>query len=257
MPYYGVKKGRKPGVYESWAECQEQVKGFSGAEYQKFAGKKDAHMFVYGFCSDKPLIRDEFEALAYAQPLTINESNDVIVVDPDKEYVASSKERDPEHKLNPAFTSDFNSAKKEVSLYTDGACSGNPGKGGFGYVIVINDVLVLQSSGAQLSTTNNRMELTAVLEGLYVIPNDYSVVVYTDSAYIVNAFEKDWISGWKRRGWIKSDGAPVANRELWEDLLLKIDQHKSVRFVWVKGHNENKYNEICDRLATKAIRDLG
>ncbi len=144
----------------------------------------------------------------------------------------------------------------EIALYTDGACSGNPGKGGYGYAVVINDTLSLNGSGGMLATTNNQMELTAVIEGLKVIPNEYPVVVYTDSSYVVNAFEKGWIAGWRKRNWLKADGEPVANRELWEGLLSAMDAHPPVRFVWLKGHAGNPYNEMCDRLAVDAIRSL-
>lgn len=142
----------------------------------------------------------------------------------------------------------------EIALYTDGACSGNPGPGGYGYALVINNTLSLQGSGGLLSTTNNQMELMAVIEGLKEVPKDYSVVVYSDSAYVVNAFTKDWISGWINRNWQKRNGDMVANRELWENLLAAIDLHPSVRFIWVKGHAGNPYNELCDRLAVNAIQ---
>lgn len=143
-----------------------------------------------------------------------------------------------------------------VDLYADGACSGNPGPGGYGYAVVINDTVSLKGSGGLLATTNNQMELTAIIEGLKVIPNHYSVSVYSDSSYVVNAFTKNWISGWRRRNWVKSDGNPVANRELWEELIALISLRPSVKFVWVKGHAGNQYNEMCDRLAVKAISAL-
>lgn len=144
----------------------------------------------------------------------------------------------------------------EIALYTDGACSGNPGPGGYGYVVVINDIISLKGSGGLLATTNNQMELTAVIEGLKVIPSDYSVVVYSDSSYVVNAFTKNWLAAWQKRSWAKSDGSPVANRELWEKLADLIAVRPSVRFVWIKGHADNKYNNLCDSLAVKAINTL-
>lgn len=247
MPFYGVKKGRVCGVYTSWEECKEQVDGFPNAEYKKFAHKKDAHMFVYGrLLGGQALTRDEFEALSYAQPFTEKENSDVIIIDPDEEY----------KKIAPDLKGEIVETHNDVSLYTDGACSGNPGKGGYGYAVVINGTLSLKGSGGMLATTNNQMELKAVIEGLKVVPDNYSVTVYSDSSYVVNAFEKNWLSGWRKRNWVKSDGQPVANRELWEELLADVSSRPSVHFVWVKGHAGNQYNELCDRLAVKAIQDL-
>ena len=100
------------------------------------------------------------------------------------------------------------------------------------------------------------MELSAVIEGLRAVSGVQSVIVYSDSSYVVNAFEQHWIDGWKRRNWVKSDGSQVLNRELWEQLLSVMTEHKEVKFVWVKGHAGNKYNELCDKLAIEAIRHL-
>ena len=148
------------------------------------------------------------------------------------------------------------SSAPRVTLFTDGACAGNPGKGGWGYAVVINDKLVLTGSGGLLATTNNQMELTAVIEGLKVIPKNYSVTVYSDSSYVVNAFNKNWIDGWRCRNWLTPTKEPVANRELWELLIETTSSLVSVQFVWVKGHAGNKYNELCDRLAVDAIHNI-
>ena len=137
---------------------------------------------------------------------------------------------------------------KKVTLYTDGACSGNPGKGGWGAVLIYGES-EKQMSGVAEETTNNQMELTAVIEGLKALKEPCEVLVYSDSAYVVNAFNQNWIDGWINNNWRNSKKDLVANRELWEELidLTKIHQ---VTFNKVKGHAGDKYNEICDSLAT-------
>ena len=137
---------------------------------------------------------------------------------------------------------------KKVTLYTDGACSGNPGKGGWGAVLLFGQ-FEKQMSGVNELTTNNQMELTAVIEGLKALKEPCEVLVYSDSAYVVNAFNNDWISGWQQNNWRNSKKDPVANRELWEELIELTKIHK-VTFNKVKGHAGDKYNEICDSLAT-------
>lgn len=137
---------------------------------------------------------------------------------------------------------------KKVTLYTDGACSGNPGKGGWGCVLIYGEV-EKQMSGVAEVTTNNQMELTAVIEGLKALKEPCEVLVYSDSAYVVNAFNQNWIDGWINNNWRNSKKDPVANRELWEELISLTQTHK-VTFNKVKGHAGDKYNEICDSLAT-------
>ena len=138
--------------------------------------------------------------------------------------------------------------KKNVTLYTDGACSGNPGRGGWGAVLLFGK-FEKQMSGMKEITTNNQMELTAVIEGLKALKEPCSVMVYSDSAYVVNAFNNNWIEGWVNNNWRNSKKEPVANRELWEELIELTKVHE-VTFNKVKGHAGDKYNEICDSLAT-------
>lgn len=133
---------------------------------------------------------------------------------------------------------------KEVQIYTDGACRGNPGHGGWGTILVYGKH-ERELSGGERETTNNRMELTAVIEGLSALKYPCKVTVYSDSKYVVEAFLSDWISGWKKSGWKKG----LKNPDLWERLYGLTEIH-DVSFVWVKGHNGHDYNERCDRLAT-------
>lgn len=136
---------------------------------------------------------------------------------------------------------------KKIDIYTDGACSGNPGKGGWGAVLVYNGV-EKELSGGEDNTTNNRMELTAVISALNALKEPCEVTLTTDSKYVCDAVEKGWVYGWKKNGWKKADKKPALNVDLWEKLLPLLERHR-VSFVWVKGHNGHPYNERCDALA--------
>ncbi len=143
---------------------------------------------------------------------------------------------------------------KKVILYTDGACSGNPGVGGWGAVLMFKGA-EKRISGAEESTTNNRMEMTAVIEGLKCLKEPCEVEVYSDSAYTVNAFQNGWIYGWEQNGFKKADNKPVLNEDLWRVLLELTRVHK-VKFIKVKGHADNEYNNLCDKLATTAVKNF-
>lgn len=143
---------------------------------------------------------------------------------------------------------------KKVILYTDGACSGNPGMGGWGAVLLYNGH-EKRISGAEPETTNNRMEIYAVIMGLECLKEPCEVTVYSDSAYTVNAFSNGWVFEWEKNSWRKSDNKPVLNLDLWQR-LLELTRVNKVQFVKVKGHADNEYNNICDKLATEAIKNL-
>ncbi len=143
---------------------------------------------------------------------------------------------------------------KQVTLYTDGACSGNPGAGGYGAILIFKGI-ERELSGGEPSTTNNRMEIYAVIAGLEKLKEHCDVTVYSDSAYTVNAFNEGWIYGWMKNGWKKADGKAVLNAELWKRLYALTQQH-TVRFVKVKGHADNEYNNRCDALAREAIKKM-
>ena len=139
---------------------------------------------------------------------------------------------------------------KTVTIYTDGACSGNPGPGGWCAILEYQGREKMISGGEE-STTNNRMELMAVIVALEALNRPCDVEVHSDSQYVVNAFNKHWIDGWKKRGWKTANKQPVKNRDLWERLLTAKSKHK-VEFIWVKGHAGHELNERCDELATTA-----
>ena len=135
-----------------------------------------------------------------------------------------------------------------VDLYTDGACRGNPGRGGWGAILVYGGH-EKELSGGEAMTTNNRMELTAAIEGLRALKYPCDVTLCSDSKYLVDAIQKNWLRSWKARGWKKADGSKVLNVDLWERLEEELARH-TVSFVWVRGHNGHDYNERCDELAT-------
>ena len=148
----------------------------------------------------------------------------------------------------------------EVTIYTDGAARGNPdGPGGYGAVLLYTDPSGKQYrkelSEGFAKTTNNRMELMAVIAALETLKRPCDVTLYSDSKYVTDAFNQHWIDGWRKRGWTKADRKPVLNRDLWERLLAAAASHR-IRWVWVRGHNGNRENERCDALATTAADAL-
>ena len=136
---------------------------------------------------------------------------------------------------------------RKVEIYTDGACSGNPGAGGWGTILVYNGH-EKELSGGEANTTNNRMEMTAVIEGLKALKEPCEVTLTSDSQYVCNAITKGWAKSWQKNNWVKSDKTQAKNPDLWEEILKLLAIHK-VNIVWVRGHNGHPYNERCDQLA--------
>lgn len=146
----------------------------------------------------------------------------------------------------PLFPTKENNMK-QVTIYTDGACSGNPGPGGWGAILMYGEHKK-ELSGGDEQTTNNRMELTAVIEALRCLNQPCAVDLWSDSKYVIDGLEKGWAKSWQRRGWVKSDKKPALNPDLWEELLHLTELH-TLRYHWVKGHAENPYNNRCDEMA--------
>ena len=140
---------------------------------------------------------------------------------------------------------------KSLDIYTDGACSGNPGPGGYGVVMLYKGLRKELSEGFK-KTTNNRMEALAVIKGLEALKEPCQVTLYSDSKYVVDAVTKRWVHKWKANNWVKADKKKALNTDLWERMLELLDKHKVI-FVWVKGHADNVENERCDFLARQAI----
>jgi len=145
---------------------------------------------------------------------------------------------------------------KHVDIYTDGACKGNPGPGGYGTILVFGSI-EKELSGGDPDTTNNRMELMAVIAGFEVLKEPCDVTLYTDSKYVADSILKGWAKSWRKNGWRKGDKSPALNVDLWERLLNLLENH-TVNIVWVKGHAGHEYNERCDVLAVEqSTRDYG
>jgi ribonuclease HI len=143
---------------------------------------------------------------------------------------------------------------KRISIYTDGACSENPGPGGWGLILIYRGH-EKELSGSEENTTNNRMEMTAAIKGLEALKESCMVDIYSDSAYLVNAFNEKWIDNWANNSWMNSKKEEVANRDLWQKLLKLTLIHK-VNWIKVKGHSDNEYNNRCDKLAVEEVKKL-
>ena len=143
---------------------------------------------------------------------------------------------------------------KTVTIYTDGACSGNPGPGGWGAILEYMGH-EKELSGGERNTTNNRMELTAVIRALQALKEPCTVELYSDSKYVIDALQKGWAASWRKKGWIKSDKKPALNPDLWETLLNLVQTH-DVHYHWVKGHASNPKNNRCDELAVAEWKRL-
>ncbi len=141
---------------------------------------------------------------------------------------------------------------KEVFIYSDGACSGNPGPGGWGAILRYGDHCK-EISGGEAATTNNRMELTAVLQAMSLLKEPCRVHLVSDSKYVLDALQKGWVWGWQKRGWVKSDKKPALNVDLWQQLLPLVEKHEMV-YQWIRGHNGHPENERCDAMAVAESR---
>jgi ribonuclease HI len=225
MTYYAVATGRTTGIFTTWPEAKAQVERFPGAVYKSFKTREQAEAFL----TDPALGTGTKKTTARQKPRNNGPE------DPDNGW--------------PEGT---------IVVYTDGSAIGNPGPGGYGVVIREHpDGQALELSGSYGHTTNNRMEMTAVIKALQALQGtDSPVVVHSDSRYVVDALTKGWAAGWEKRGWKRSNGQPALNPDLWEQLLPLV-QSLNVRFVWVRGHSGNPLNERCDELANTAARQQG
>lgn len=141
---------------------------------------------------------------------------------------------------------------KEVTIYTDGACSGNPGPGGWGAVLLYGDS-IKELSGGEALTTNQKMELEAAIRALQALKEPCRVKLYSDSAYLINGFKQKWYVNWEKNGWLNSKKEPVANKELWQE-LIKLSRFHQIEWLKVKGHAGDKWNERCDELARSGVK---
>lgn len=223
--FYAVRLGHKPGIYPTWEECRMQVDGFSNAAYKSFSTRKDAEDYLNGHT--QPELRSR-EPVEKETPATMTQTLPVSAHD--------------------------DSSLKRVVIYTDGACTGNPGPGGYGVVMIHGKERKELSAGFRL-TTNNRMEIMGCIAGLRALKTQCDVTIYSDSKYVVNTMTKSWALKWRRRGWKRKcengELKDALNADLWAQMLDLCDRHR-VRFNWVRGHSGNEGNERCDQLARAA-----
>ena len=222
--YYAVAVGRATGIFTQWfgeGGAEKLVRGYAGAVYKGFPTMDEARAFIKANEGKKRKPRSTA---------------------PGKSAVRT-KSRTESHKPGPV-------KQGQIVIYTDGGALNNPGPGGYGAVIVNGGQTKELSKGFR-RTTNNRMELLACIAGLETIKKPGSIVLYSDSKYVVNGITKGWAKKWKANGWVKSNKAPALNPDLWDRLLKLCDTH-DVAFRWVKGHAGIPGNERCDELATRA-----
>lgn len=210
--------------------------------------KKHNCKFIYVEPEDE--LNSEFEVCEQLFEKTFENSVDI-----EEEHEENSETSESEEKIYETAEKTQQIKEKscdmcKVELFTDGACSGNPGKGGYGAILRYMGHEKEISDGEK-NTTNNRMEMKALIEGLKALKEPCEVTVYSDSKYVIDSITKKWVYGWQKKGWVKSDGKPALNADLWQEILNLLEIHKC-EFVWVKGHNGHPENERCDRLAVEA-----
>lgn len=237
--YYIVKRGRTPGVYYSWPDCQQQVAGFAGAVFKGFETREEAEAW-YG----KPVAPASGKPLAGKKSAGPRQRTSAAGILPLEE---AEKKYGPH--IRGALPAD---TAAPVTVYTDGSCLINPnGPGGFAAVFPGEEDVPLCITGGEPVSTNNRMELRAAYEALkYLGEQRRTVELHTDSKYLQRAVTEGWLSKWKRNGWKTASGTAVLNQDLWKALDRYLAVHH-VSFQWVKGHAGTRYNEMCDQLAKK------
>ncbi len=231
--YYAVAVGRKPGIYMQWFGedgAEVQVAGFPRGRYKGFPSRREAERWLNGFKNDHK--NDRKPAKALKRLKIENKTTPARFATPQKKY-----------EINKS---------KIITIYTDGGCINNPGRGGYG-VVSYEAGKKKELTGGFHHTTNNRMELMACIVGLQSLKFQSNVIIYTDSKYVVNGMMKGWARRWRRNDWKRNAEEEALNADLWAQLLDLDDNHK-VDFKWVKGHAGNRDNERCDNLAGQAMR---
>ncbi len=234
--YYAIRSGREVGIYLTWEECKAQVDGYQNAEYKGFNSRGEAEAYLNYVKTGPP---------AGAEP----SAPGLFADQPSGVPKAKRKTRAREKEAPAIDLLETSGGLRHVVVYTDGACTGNPGPGGYGVVLLHGEARKELSGGFRL-TTNNRMEMLACIVGLRALKGQCAVTLYSDSQYVINSMTKGWALRWKKNKWKRRD-KDVPNADLWEQMLEICDHHK-VRFNWVRGHAGNKENERCDQLAREA-----
>ena len=238
MFFYAVAKGHNTGIFTSWQECYKEVNGYSDAKFKKFRFFQEAIDYLH----DNNVQYDVSKESRFKNFLSLNNNKKK---QNDKKNKKENKKNNNHVDVVPMENIDC-----DFIIFTDGSCLKNPeGPGGFAGFI-ISPTSVIQVSGGEHSTTNNRMELRAVIETLKQIRPNMKVELFSDSQYFIKAIENNWIKNWKQKDWITFNGTPVKNVDLWKEIDSLISSLK-INYHWVKGHNGISYNEKCDKLAKK------
>lgn len=235
--YYAVARGQVPGIYENWTGpdgALAQVSGFPGAQYKGFYSLEEAEEWLREILGDGMPKQKSFHFPGF-----------------EEDVKPAKKQAKKEQGNHLDIARDLE--KGIVVMYTDGGCLDNPGPGGYG-VVLLSGKKRKELSGGFRHTTNNRMELTACIEGLKSLKIPCTVKLFSDSQYVVNGIVKGWARRWKQKGWMRRADQPAENADLWAQLLDLCDKH-NVEFNWVRGHAGNPENERCDELAGAAARD--
>lgn len=232
---YAVRRGRQTGLFNTWAECEKQVAGFPGARFKGFTSAAEAMAWLAGDDSAGGATAGAARSAASASSTRYGSRSRSGATTQGELFTAPKAED-----LTPP----------DYIIYTDGSCLRNPdGPGGWAAVVLDPDMnKITELHGGDPSTTNNRMELTAAIGAMSYATPGAVVDLYTDSQYLKNAFTKNWLAGWKRKGWVTASREPVKNQDLWRELDALYSERK-IRFHWVKGHVGVEHNERCDVLA--------
>ncbi|KRN89984.1 ribonuclease H family protein [Ligilactobacillus ceti] len=222
--YYAVAKGRQTGIFTQWPECQKNVTGYPGAKYKSFTTKTEA-----------------LEWLAQGGKVTAGSKRNHVITKTSLQ-------------------------QPDIKVYTDGGARKNNNqvtkdtKAAWAYIVITKERDIWQATAGEYGSTNNQMELTAVLQALkFLIAQQYTqkaINLYSDSKYVIDAIQKNWLVNWQKRGWKKADNQPVANQELWQEISQCLAQFKQLELVWVKGHAENKGNDLVDKLLNKTMDEM-
>jgi ribonuclease HI len=238
---YAIYKGRKPGIYGEWFGAhggEAQIKGFPGAVYKGFASRAEAEVWL-GNMAVETTSKHQQELFPLVEKTIIP--------------------RKPSRRSKPVTEGlahhRTTETEGDVVIYCDGGCSRNPGPGGYG-VVLLEGGKRRELSGGFALTTNNRMELTGCIIGLEALDRPSSVIVYSDSSYVVNGIEKGWARRWKENDWMRNKNEIAENSDLWSRLLDLCETH-TVRFSWIRGHDGNPENERCDELAVEQTHRRG
>ena len=226
MLYYAVAKGHNTGIFASWQDCKKEINEYPDARFKKFSKYKDAVKYLHKYNVEYSVSEKEFNKKQKETKIEIKkETNHVDIV--------------PMENIDCDFI-----------VFTDGSCLKNPeGPGGFAGFI-ISPTSVIQVSGGEHSTTNNRMELRAIIETLKQLSPNVKIELFSDSQYFIKAIEHNWIKHWKQKNWVTTNGTPVKNVDLWKEIDA-LTSSLRINYHWVKGHNGISYNEKCDKLARK------